>query len=69
MRRTPGEISEIDWISTASLSSSSNAAVRVQGLAFAQGRQPDAPGCGASRIDPRCKKSALEQRFGPFPLR
>lgn len=41
---------------------------RVQGLAFAQGRQPDAPGCGASRIDPRCKKAALEQRFGPFPL-
>jgi hypothetical protein len=41
---------------------------RVQGLAFAQGRHPDAPGCGASRIDPRCKKAALEQRFGPFPL-
>jgi hypothetical protein len=41
---------------------------RVQGLAFAQGRQPDASGCGASRIDPRCKKAALEQRFGPFPL-
>jgi hypothetical protein len=41
---------------------------RVQGLAFAEGRQPDAPGCGASRIDPRCKKAALEQRFGPFPL-
>ena len=41
---------------------------RVQGLAFAQGRHPDAPGCGASHIDPRCKKAALEQRFGPFPL-
>jgi hypothetical protein len=41
---------------------------RVQGLAFVQGRHPDAPGCGASRIDPRCKKAALEQRFGPFPL-
>ena len=41
---------------------------RVQGLAFAQGRHPDAPGCGASRIDPRCKRAALEQRFGPFPL-
>jgi hypothetical protein len=41
---------------------------RVQGLAFAQGHQLDAPGCGASRIDPRCKKAALEQRFGPFPL-
>ena len=40
---------------------------RVQGLAFAQGRDPDAPGCGASRIDPRCRKTALEQRFGPFP--
>jgi Relaxase/Mobilisation nuclease domain len=40
---------------------------RVQGLAFAQGRDPGAPGCGASRIDPRCKKAALEQRFGPFP--
>ncbi len=39
---------------------------RVQGLAFAQGRDPGAPGCGASRIDPRCKKAALEQRFGPF---
>jgi hypothetical protein len=41
---------------------------RVQGLAFAQGGHADAPGCGASRIDPRCKKPALEQRFGPFPL-
>jgi hypothetical protein len=41
---------------------------RVQGLAFSQGRHPDAPGCGASRIDPRCKKVALEQRFGPFQL-
>jgi len=40
---------------------------RVQGLAFAQGQHPDAQGCGASRIAPRCKKSALEQRFGPFP--
>ena len=40
---------------------------RVQGLAFAEGRNPNAPGCGASRIDPRCKKAALEQRFGPFP--
>ena len=41
---------------------------RVQGLAFAQCSHADAPGCGASRIDPRCKKAALEQRFGPFPL-
>jgi len=40
---------------------------RVQGLAFAAGRNPDAPGCGASRIHRRCKKAALEQRFGPFP--
>jgi Relaxase/Mobilisation nuclease domain len=40
---------------------------RVLGLAFAQGRNPGAPGCGASRIDPRCKKTVLEQRFGPFP--
>jgi hypothetical protein len=40
---------------------------RVQGLAFAQSDKPDAPGCGASRIDPRCKKAALEERFGPFP--
>lgn len=40
---------------------------RVQGLAFARGRDPGAPGCGASRIDPRCRKAALEQRFGPFP--
>jgi hypothetical protein len=39
---------------------------RVQGLAFTQGHNPDALGCGASRIAPRCKKSALEQRFGPF---
>jgi hypothetical protein len=39
----------------------------VQGLAFAQGRDADAPGCGASRIHPRCKKATLEQRFGPFP--
>jgi hypothetical protein len=42
---------------------------RIQGLAFAQGRSPDVPGCGASRIDPRCKKAALEDRFGPFPSR
>jgi hypothetical protein len=40
---------------------------RVQGLAFAQGTRADAPGCGASRIDVRCKKAALEERFGPFP--
>jgi hypothetical protein len=41
---------------------------RVQGLAFAQGRDPGAPGCGASRIHPRCKKAALEQRFGRCPF-
>ncbi len=40
---------------------------RVQGLAFAAGRDPEAHGCGASRIHPRCKKAALEQRFGPCP--
>jgi Relaxase/Mobilisation nuclease domain len=40
---------------------------RVQGLAFAAGRDPEAPGCGASRIHPRCKKATLEQRFGPCP--
>ena len=40
---------------------------RVQGLSFAAGGDPEAPGCGASRIHPRCKKAALEQRFGPFP--
>jgi hypothetical protein len=40
---------------------------RVQGLAFVRGRDPGAPGCGASRIDPRCKKTALELQFGPFP--
>lgn len=40
---------------------------RAQGLSFAQGNDPNAPGCGASRIDARCKKAALEQRFGPFP--
>jgi hypothetical protein len=40
---------------------------RVQGLAFAQGSHRDARGCAASRIDPRCKKAALEQRFGPYP--
>ena len=38
----------------------------VQGLAFAEGRDLNAPGCVASRVAPRCKKSALEQRFGPF---
>jgi hypothetical protein len=38
---------------------------RVQGLAFSAGRNPEAPGCGASRIDPRCKNAVLEQRFGP----
>ncbi len=41
---------------------------RVQGIAFAQGRDPRAPGCGASRIHPRCKKAALEQRFGACPF-
>ncbi len=41
---------------------------RVQGLAFAAGSDPEAPGCGASRIHPRCKKAALEQRFGPCPF-
>jgi hypothetical protein len=40
---------------------------RVQGLAFAAGSDPEAPGCGASRIHPRCKKAVLEQRFGPCP--
>ena len=40
---------------------------RVQGLAFAAGRDPEAQGCGASRIHPRCKKAVLEQRFGPCP--
>ncbi len=40
---------------------------RVQGLAFSAGSDPEAPGCGASRIHSRCKKAALEQRFGPFP--
>jgi hypothetical protein len=41
---------------------------RVQGIAFAQGRDPGAPGCGASRIHPGCKKAALEQRFGACPF-
>ncbi len=41
--------------------------MRVQGVSFAQGRDPDSPGCGASQIHPRCKKAALEQRFGPCP--
>ncbi len=41
---------------------------RLQGIAFAQGRDPGAPGCGASRIHPRCKKAMLEQRFGPCPF-
>ena len=40
---------------------------RVQGLAFAAGRDPEAHGCGASRIHPRCKKAMLEQCFGPCP--
>jgi hypothetical protein len=42
---------------------------RVQGLAFAAARDPEAPGCGASRIHPRCKKAELEQRFGPCPYK
>jgi hypothetical protein len=41
---------------------------RVQGVSFAQGRDPGAPGCGASKIHPRCKKAALEQRFGHCPF-
>jgi hypothetical protein len=41
---------------------------RFQGFAFAAGESVDAPGCGASRIDDRCKRSTLEARFGPFPL-
>ena len=40
---------------------------RIQGLAFAEGRERNAPGCGASRIDDRCKLRALEARFGQFP--
>ena len=40
---------------------------RSQGLAFAEGRDPRAPGCGASRIADRCKLRALEARFGAFP--
>jgi hypothetical protein len=40
---------------------------RVQGLAFAAGGDPEAQGCGASRVHPRCKKAVLEQRFGPCP--
>ncbi len=40
---------------------------RVQGLAFAAGGDPQAHGCGASRIHPRCKKAVLEERFGPCP--
>ncbi len=39
---------------------------RFQGLAFAESMEPDAPGCGASRISARCKLSALEERFGPY---
>src|ERR1700693_1444786 len=40
---------------------------RVQGLAFAEGHDRNAPGCGASRVDDRCKLRALEARFGTFP--
>lgn len=39
----------------------------VQGFAFVHGYDTDAPGCSASRLDPRCEKAALEQGFGPFP--
>lgn len=42
---------------------------RLAGLAFAEGLAPEAPGCAASRIDARCKLSALEVRFGPYPAR
>ncbi len=41
---------------------------RVQGLAFAQGRDLGAPGCGASRIHPRCKKATLEQLLWSMPV-
>jgi hypothetical protein len=40
---------------------------RVQGLAFAEGLDRNAPGCAASRIDARCALRAMESRFGPFP--
>jgi hypothetical protein len=40
---------------------------RIQGLAFAEGHDRNAPGCGASRIADRCKLRALEARFGEFP--
>jgi hypothetical protein len=40
---------------------------RIQGLAFAEGHDRNAPGCGASRIADRCKLRALEARFGTFP--
>jgi hypothetical protein len=39
---------------------------RVQGLAFAEGTDARAPGCGASRIDKRCSLFVLEARFGAF---
>ncbi len=39
---------------------------RFQGLAFAESMEPDAPGCGASRISARCKLSVLEERFGSY---
>jgi hypothetical protein len=41
---------------------------RIQGLAFAEEFERGAPGCAASRIDPRCALPALERRFGPFTL-
>jgi hypothetical protein len=40
---------------------------RIQGLAFAEGHDRNAPGCGASRIADRCKLRTLEARFGAFP--
>jgi regulator of replication initiation timing len=36
------------------------------GLAFAAGVSVDAPGCAASRIDAKCKYTALAARFGPW---
>jgi hypothetical protein len=65
-RRACGMKSGSDPVDMASWLSLVERGDRVQGLAFSQGDGPDAPGCGASRIDPPCKKAALEERFGPF---
>jgi len=68
MRRTPGKISESDWISTALLSSSSNAVVACRVLHFYRAVTPMRQAVGRLASTHVARRQRFEQRFGPFPL-